>query len=249
MPLANGSPGTLLALDQLLTGYVNMWSGRHFWLDAVARTFTSLYALRMGVLLTIAWLVWARQGLASAAMRLYLLRFALGVVLALAVARILNAVTFFRARPALDAGWQLPRFTSDVAMTAQDLHFRDANSFPSDHASLSFAIATAIFRLAPGWGGLAYAWAAFGVCLPRIFLGDHYVGDVVAGAVLGVAAMSLSLRLPVPAALLALADQAERRCPGLTVALAFLLSAFCFTMFYDVQLALAGLHDARAATP
>ena len=49
------------------------------------------------------------------------------MLLALAVARILNAVTFFRARPALDAGWQLPRFTSDVAMTAQDLHFRDDN--------------------------------------------------------------------------------------------------------------------------
>jgi decaprenylphosphoryl-5-phosphoribose phosphatase len=58
-------------------------------------------------------------------------------------------------------------------------------SFPSAHATSSFAVATAMTRVAP-LGALAFA-LAFALSLGRPYLGMHYPSDVLAGALLGVA--------------------------------------------------------------
>jgi len=57
-------------------------------------------------------------------------------------------------------------------------------SFPSAHATSSFAVATAMTRVEP-WGALAFVLAV-ALSLGRPYLGMHYPSDVVAGAVLGV---------------------------------------------------------------
>jgi membrane-associated phospholipid phosphatase len=59
-------------------------------------------------------------------------------------------------------------------------------SFPSAHATSSFAAATAMARVAPGARGPLYALAAL-LCLTRPYLGMHYPSDVLAGAALGAA--------------------------------------------------------------
>ncbi len=58
-------------------------------------------------------------------------------------------------------------------------------SFPSAHATSSFAVATAMARVEP-LGALAFL-LAFAVALGRPYLGMHYPSDVAIGAVLGVA--------------------------------------------------------------
>jgi decaprenylphosphoryl-5-phosphoribose phosphatase len=58
-------------------------------------------------------------------------------------------------------------------------------SFPSAHATSSFAVATAMTRVEP-LGALALALALI-VALGRPYLGMHYPSDVLAGAILGVA--------------------------------------------------------------
>jgi len=58
-------------------------------------------------------------------------------------------------------------------------------SFPSAHATSSFAVATAMTRVDP-LGALAFA-LAFALALGRPYLGMHYPSDVLAGALLGVA--------------------------------------------------------------
>ena len=62
--------------------------------------------------------------------------------------------------------------------------------FPSDHATASFAIATAIFLRHRGWGLLALGAAAI-LSVGRVALGDHFPSDVLAGAALGAAAALL----------------------------------------------------------
>ena len=58
-------------------------------------------------------------------------------------------------------------------------------SFPSAHATSSFAVATAMTRVEPR-GALAVLLAA-ALALGRPYLGMHYPSDVLVGAVLGVA--------------------------------------------------------------
>jgi membrane-associated phospholipid phosphatase len=58
-------------------------------------------------------------------------------------------------------------------------------SFPSAHATSSFACATAMTRIAPEAAVLFVLAAAIAVCRP--YLGMHYPSDVLGGAVLGVA--------------------------------------------------------------
>jgi undecaprenyl-diphosphatase len=59
-------------------------------------------------------------------------------------------------------------------------------SFPSGHASTSFATAVALAVLVPKWRWPALAVAAL-VGFSRIYLGVHYTLDVLAGALLGAA--------------------------------------------------------------
>jgi membrane-associated phospholipid phosphatase len=63
-------------------------------------------------------------------------------------------------------------------------------SFPSAHATSSFAVATAMTRVEPLVGAFAFA-LAFALALGRPYLGMHYPSDVLAGALLGIILGSL----------------------------------------------------------
>lgn len=61
-------------------------------------------------------------------------------------------------------------------------------SFPSDHATATFAIAAAFLLRGPKWRGLGLLAGALLVCLSRIYVGMHYFTDVLGGAMTGVLA-------------------------------------------------------------
>lgn len=63
--------------------------------------------------------------------------------------------------------------------------WKDA-SFPSGHTTAAFAKATVFAAAWPGWGTLVFL-LALAIAFSRIYLGQHYPSDTVAGAGLGMA--------------------------------------------------------------
>lgn len=99
----------------------------------------------------------------------------------LVVARLLALSLPFRPRPLLNAGLH---FVKPFGMRDEGLE--TWSSFPSDHAVLFFSLATSIFLLSRKPGIVAYLYAFFVVCFPRMYFGLHYPTDILFGALLGI---------------------------------------------------------------
>ena len=69
------------------------------------------------------------------------------------------------------------------------------NSFPSDTATLYFALSTVIFLEWRFAGAVAYAWSFLTAGICRIALGFHYPSDVAAGIILGAGTVYLATRM------------------------------------------------------
>lgn len=67
-------------------------------------------------------------------------------------------------------------------------------SFPSDHTSAAFAIAFTVFLYDRLVGGL-FLGAAVVIGFGRVVVGAHYLGDVLAGVLVGIAAALIVTRL------------------------------------------------------
>jgi undecaprenyl-diphosphatase len=109
------------------------------------------------------WRDWRRAAVAAA----------LSAGMALAIGSVISGLVD-RARPFVADPGQVHLFVS---------HSSDP-SFPSDHATASFAIAVAILLRKRGWGLVALAAATL-LALGRVAVGVHYPSDVLAGATLG----------------------------------------------------------------
>jgi undecaprenyl-diphosphatase len=90
--------------------------------------------------------------------------------------------------------WERPRPFAAHPHTVHLLVSRSTNpSFPSDHAAASIAIAVAVLLLHRRLGAIVLAFALL-VCYSRVFVGAHYPGDVLAGALIGLGATLLLWR-------------------------------------------------------
>jgi undecaprenyl-diphosphatase len=95
--------------------------------------------------------------------------------LALGINRLISSEIWDRKRPYL---------THHIAHPWINSH--DA-SFPSDHASATFAIAFAVLAFDAVAGGI-FLFLALVISVGRLFIGAHYPGDVGAGLLVGLAA-------------------------------------------------------------
>jgi undecaprenyl-diphosphatase len=66
------------------------------------------------------------------------------------------------------------------------VHLPPTHSFPSGHATVSFACATVLALAVPRLAWLLFLLAGL-IAFSRVYVGVHYPGDVLAGAILGVA--------------------------------------------------------------
>jgi undecaprenyl-diphosphatase len=107
----------------------------------------------------------------------------------LLVSCVVQAVSPFRPRPIHDPtlGLHVPLGLPSDVMT-------NWSSFPSDHATLFFALATGLFFVSRGLGLAAAAYVTLVIALPRVYVGWHYPSDILAGGLLGATFAALAQR-------------------------------------------------------
>jgi undecaprenyl-diphosphatase len=79
----------------------------------------------------------------------------------------------------------------DVGITRLLIERSSDPSFPSDHATASFAIAAAFLAHKLPKRGFFFLLAAVLVSLSRVYIGTHYISDVMGGALTGILAAIL----------------------------------------------------------
>jgi len=191
---------------------------------------TSIDALKGGVVAALLCYAWLKPDWRLSSSRALLARSVIGTLAAIVLARGLQAALPRLLRPLHEPALQLalPPGIGREALAGW-------GSFPSDHAVLYFAVATAIFFADRRAGIFAYVWTTFVTCLPRLYVGYHYPSDIVAGAALGVSIMWAAFRLPLPAAVPELLRRWEERHAASLFAVAFLFAFQVATVFNDAR--------------
>ena len=160
--------------DATITHWINSWSGANAILD-----FLMIWVSAIGVpllVLAVAVQWWRRTDRRH--IRHALVASGFSFLLGLAFNQII-LLFVHRLRP-YDAG-----VTHLLISRSGDF------SFPSDHATASFAIASALLLHGFRRQGFAFLVAAFIVALSRVYIGTHYASDVAGGALTGLAAALL----------------------------------------------------------
>jgi undecaprenyl-diphosphatase len=229
----------LASIDLAVLRWMNGYAQQYPVFDRAVALAANATFVKGGFLFTYLWWLWFRKAGERADNRGEVLRIFAGLVAALTIARTLQIFLPGRNRPIHEPsiGFVLPQ--------GSDPHILEHwNSFPSDHAVIFFAIATAIWMRSRLWGGFAYLWVLLLACLTRVYLGYHYPSDVVAGAAVGTALMAAVYAVPPNAAARWAAGRIfswEQLYPSAFYTLAFVATYQLVTLFDTVR---SGSHAA-----
>ncbi len=171
--------------DSSILFFLNQFAQRSPRFDQFVAFLSDCNLLKGGVVVGIMWWIWFEEEDVRRK-RAVLLATLLATLPALILTKALTVVTF-RARPLNEErlAFHSPYFVNPV-------DWKQLSSFPSDHAVLFFAMAAGILIASrrAGWFALFYVSAV--ICLPRMYLGEHYASDILAGAAIGVIPVCLA---------------------------------------------------------
>jgi undecaprenyl-diphosphatase len=239
--MANGRPlagvfmmiGALLCACRTIQGdfdssavlFLNKFVGKSPLLDGSVEVVADTFTFHGVLFVSILWYIWFNDKREESRIRLFL--GGVAAVLAGLLSRLLQLYLPFHLRPLYNADLNL---TLPIGVGSGLNHW---NCFPSDHASLFFALATLIWINDRRLGVLALFWAAI-TCSTRIYLGYHYPTDILGGAALGICMAIVSQRLPFPRVISRILEW-ERYASSSFYAVAFIASYQASTLFNDVR--------------
>ncbi|OAO01259.1 hypothetical protein A8B75_15930 [Sphingomonadales bacterium EhC05] len=147
-------------------------------------------------------------------------------------ARLLSHYSAFRLRPFLEASLDM-QVPERLQLLAPEMIAN--SSFPSDHAILFFAIATGIYMISRSFGIFAFLYSFIFIALPRIYLGLHYMSDIVIGAAIGIGFSIVGVRLMRNSAILKRTVSWSMSKPEIFYPVFFLFLFQVATMLEDVR--------------
>lgn len=223
----------LLSLDQATFLALNQLVDRIGAVDSLALLIIEMPLVKLTVLVALFWGVWFAARGEGLTERSILVKSAIGILVAMLTARLLQNLLPRRARP-LNADLPGLRYPGG-ADPERFAGLADWSSMPSDHAVVAFAVATAIYARNRLLGWFAFAWAAVVICLPRVYLGRHFPGDIIVGAAIGIGIVVLLARQRALDPVCRQAFQLEARVPAVFYFAVFVVSQQLATMFDDVR--------------
>jgi undecaprenyl-diphosphatase len=157
---------TVSSIDYKVFHAINGLAGRSAILDALMVGCAKYLPIVFALALVALWLTWKPHNQRGALLT------GVSAMVALGVGQLV--------------GYTLPRPRPYLAHPVNLLISRSADtSFPSDHATLGFAVAVMVWKYNRRVGGWLLI-LAFVLAFARVFVGAHYPSDVLGGAVLGV---------------------------------------------------------------
>ncbi|MBN9220341.1 MAG: phosphatase PAP2 family protein [Mesorhizobium sp.] len=158
----------MFEFDAAMTAWINNWAGQAPAIDAVVIGISTAGVPLMVLAVALQW--WLPR--ADTAIRHVLIAAGLSFLLGLGINQLI-LLFIQRARP----------YEADVTHLIID---RTVDfSFPSDHATASFAIAAAFLVHGLSRRGFWFLAVALLIGLSRVYLGTHYVSDILGGAATG----------------------------------------------------------------
>lgn len=170
-----------MSLDVGLFYLINDLAGRSEILDAVARLFVNDYFVTttLALLLLVLWFAPGEPARRALRQRT-LFHTALAVLLSNVVLKLMNLL-YFRPRP------------FDTLDATRCFYKPTDSSFPSNPATVGFAMATAVYLHHRRAGLVTYGLATM-FALSRVYCGVHYPLDILIGALLGSASAAVVVR-------------------------------------------------------
>jgi undecaprenyl-diphosphatase len=152
-------------------------------------------------------------------------------MLALLVSRTIADIAPFRIRPMYEMG--ISHHPHSFSVTG---NMEDWSSFPSDTAAYFFALAFGLAYLQRRYTAPIMLYTLGWICFPRMFLGEHYLSDIVVGSAIGISLVWASvssewLRSGFATRVLSLMNAS----PGVFYASAFLACFEMGVLFDDVR--------------
>ena len=224
-------------IDQALTLAANQFAGRSIVLDNLVYHILDTMLLNGGLLLAVYWWLWFETDENGVhPQRRSIVVAQLAVIGVAVTVKLLKVLLPFRHAPlnSLDLGARLPFGADPVSLST-------SNSFPSGHAALFVALSVPLWMRSRWLGAAAAVWISLAVCLPLLFLGDHWLSDIVAGAIVGAALMLLLCRVIGATSLPDRALNFSAVHPSAFYAMAWLVSLETALRFEDVDTLLSGI--------
>jgi membrane-associated phospholipid phosphatase len=176
------------SLDVGIYTFLNGYAGNWF-LDRIAAFEESNDFFKGGIFLAAYAYLWFHVGADREKRRRAVIAIFAGTMLALLVNRTIAGIIPFRLRPMYAPGLPHHPYSFPIAYNLENW-----NSFPSDTATYFFGLAFGLGRLLPRCMAPLMLYTAVWICLPRVFLGEHYLSDLAVGGALGVTTVWAAFR-------------------------------------------------------